>query len=54
MIERIEPPHYYAGHMATWGAWRKLTPGRMCYIAGYRWYRAGLTLTGNPTMMFKT
>lgn len=52
--EKIKPPHYYSGHRALWGPWRKLTPGRMCHRVGFRWYRSGLTLTGHPTIMFKT
>ncbi len=51
--EKIQPPHYYAGLRATWGPWKPLTPGRMSYLAGFRWYRAGFILTGNPTVEFK-
>lgn len=50
---KILPPHYYAGHRAVWGPWEQLTPGRMCYLAGFRWYRAGFTLTDKSTMEFK-
>lgn len=50
--EKIKPPHYYAGAMAVWGPWRPLSPGRMCYLAGFRWYRAGYTSAGNSICEF--
>lgn len=52
-FERIQPPHYYAGQMAMWGPWRKLTPERMSYKAGFRAYRSGYTSSGKSTCEFR-